>query len=235
MKNVLATIIGCTLTIVLIVLVVTFFRNPSALLSHSLKESEDDFSITGRKEEVDEASRQFANEFGVNENNVVSTGQSIVSTKFLCTVTSWEVGKDVLEYELPKEISLEDYGVVIDENGSIVNEYTYVIGYGSAQNISEELVENDYLWSKFRLQFINPPSEYQTTGEVRALGEKPFREFTSDYFAENFEVNEKKEIALIYIVPEGILKNDGMYLELNPLGVVITDEDQDVRRYLLLN
>ena len=235
MKKVLVTIIGCALTIVLIVVAITFFRNPSNLSNHNLDESEVDFNATGREDEVDEASKQFANEFGVNENNVVSTGQSIVSTKFLCTVTSWEEGKDVLEYEIPEEISLEDYGVMIDGNGHIINEYSYVIVHVSAENISNELVENDYLWSKFRLRFINPPAEYQTTGEVRFLGEKPLREYTDDYFGETFDVNEKKEIALVYVVPDGILENDGMYLELNPLGVVITDEDQDVRRYLLLN
>ena len=235
MKNVLATIIGCILTIVLIVIAVVFFRNPSNLFNHSLKESEGNSSVIEREDEVDEASRQFANEFGVNENSVVSTGQSIVSTKFLCTVVSWEVGKDVLEYEMPEEINLEDYGVMVDGNGYIINEYSYVIVHVSAENISDELVENDYLWSKFRLRFINPPSEYQTTGEVRFLGEKPLREYIDDYFAETFAVNEKKEIALVYVVPDGILENDGMYLELNPFGVVITDKDQDIRRYLLLN
>ncbi len=235
MKKVLVTIIGCALTIVLIVVAITFFRNPSNLSNHSLNESEVDFSATEREDEVDEASRKFAKEFEVNENNVVSTGQSIVSTKFLCTVTSWEVGKDVFEYEIPEEISLEDYGVMVDGNGYIINEYSYVIVHISAENISDELVENDYLWSKFRLRFINPPSEYQTTGEVRFLGEKPLREYIDDYFAETFAVNEKKEIALVYVVPDGILENDGMYLELNPFGVVITDKDQDIRRYLLLN
>lgn len=221
--------------VVLIVIAVVYFRDPSSRFDSGDGDVDRDFAATGRSDEVDEASKEFAKKTGVDAKTVVSTGQSIVSTKFLCTVTSWEVGKDVLKYELPEGASLEDYGVMTDENGYITNEYSYVIVHFSAQNISDKKIENDYLWSKLRLRFVNPPSSYSVTGEVRYLGEKQPRKFTDDYFAENFEVDETKEIALIYAVPDGILDNDGMYLELNPMGAVITDEDQDVRRYLLLN
>lgn len=79
--------------------------------------------VVAQEEEPDEVSKEFANKLGVDEKNIVSTGNTIKSTYYSFTVLSWTKGKEYPGYALPEGKNLADYpGAVLDEQGNITSE-----------------------------------------------------------------------------------------------------------------
>ena len=58
--------------------------------------------VVAQEEEPDEVSKEFANKLGVDEKNIVSTGNTIKSTYYSFTVLSWTKGKEYPGYALPE-------------------------------------------------------------------------------------------------------------------------------------
>ena len=50
-----------------------------------------------------------------------------------------------------------------------------------------------------------------------------------------FEPGEEKQMALIFVANDELLKSEAIYLEINPTGAVIDNPEYDIRRYIILN
>lgn len=195
-------------------------------------------STPGQEGEPDNASKEFSKTLKekagitVEAKNIVPTGQPIISGKFAFTVTSWNISKESPGYDFPKgQDSKSLRGAELDANGNIKNEFSYVTVDISAENLTDEAV-SEYIWAYIRLEIFNA-GDY--IGEVMYLGEETPRELTKDYLKESFTTGETKNMAMIYIAPDKILENQEMYMEINPSGAIIADQEQDVRRYIILN
>ena len=54
-------------------------------------------------------------------------------------------------------------------------------------------------------------------------------------YAETFEPGEEKQMALIFVANDELLKSEAIYLEINPTGTVIDNPEYDICRYIILN
>ena len=72
-------------------------------------------------------------------------------------------------------------------------------------------------------------------GEVSYLGDETPRVLNHNYYAETFEPGEEKQMALIFVANDELLKSEAIYLEINPTGAVIDNPEYDIRRYIILN
>lgn len=241
MKKVIISVVGCVLVVLLVLVCVFFFRGGMNTTSKDDQRAEEEFeknlSVVAQKGEPDAISKEFAEKIGVDAKNVVSVGHSVASTKYSFTVDSWNAGKEYPGYEAPEGIDITEFpGAELDNEGNIINDYSYVVVNVSVKNQVDKKVEKDLVWATFRLKFIMPPSEYSDyIGEIDYLGEDVPRKYGHDYFAEDFEPGETKEIAMIFVVHDELFNSKGMYLEINPTGAVIDNADYDIRRYITLN
>ena len=70
---------------------------------------------------------------------------------------------------------LPDYpGAVLDEQGNITNDFSYVVVNLSVKNQSSKTIENDLIWGYIRLRFLfrHHQSTSDYIGEVTYLGEE---------------------------------------------------------------
>lgn len=183
------------------------------------------------------STRMIYDKLGVDEKNIVSTGNAIKSTYYSFTVLSWTKGKEYPGYALPEGKNLADYpGAVLDEQGNITNDFSYVVVNLSVKNQSSKTIENDLIWGYIRLRFLSAPSKYSDyIGEVTYLGEEKPRILNHNYYAETFAPEEEKVMPMIFVVNDALLDSEAMYLEINPTGAVIDNPDYDIRRYIVLN
>ena len=241
MKKKIITCAGVSFVIIFVLLSVNFLQSGTGSISKENIEKENEFKksldVVAQKEEPDEVSKEFANKLGVDEKNIVSTGNTIKSTYYSFTVLSWTKGKEYPGYALPEGKNLADSpGAVLDEQGNITNDFSYVVVNLSVKNQSDKKIENDFIWGYIRLRFLFPPSEYEDyVGEVSYLGEETPRILNHNYYAETFEPGEEKQMALIFVANDELLKSEAIYLEINPTGAVIDNPEYDIRRYIILN
>ena len=200
-------------------------------------EFKNSLDVVAQPEEPDEKSKEFANKLGADAKNIVSTGNTIKSTYYSFTVLSWTEGKEYPGYALPEGKNLADYpGAVLDEQGNITNDFSYVVVNLSVKNQSSKTIENDLIWGYIRLRFLSAPSKYSDyIGEVTYLGEEKPRILNHNYYAETFAPEEEKVMPMIFVVNDALLDSEAIYLEINPTGAVIDNPDYDIRRYIVLN
>lgn len=233
MKKKIITCAGVSFVIIFVLLSVNFLQSGTGSISKENIEKENEFKksldVVAQEEEPDEVSKEFANKLGVDEKNIVSTGNAIKSTYYSFTVLSWTKGKEYPGYALPESKNLADYpGAVLDEQGNITNDFSYVVVNLSVKNQSDKKIENDLIWGYIRLRFLFPPSEYEDyVGEVSYLGEETPRVLNHNYYAETFEPGEEKQMALIFVANDELLKSEAIYLEINPTGAVIDNPEYD--------
>ena len=241
MKKKIITCAGVSFVIIFVLLSVNFLQSGTGSISKENIEKENEFKksldVVAQKEEPDEVSKEFANKLGVDEKNIVSTGNAINSTYYSFTVLSWTKGKEYPGYALPEGKNLADYpGAVLDEQGNITNDFSYVVVNLSVKNQSTKTIENDLIWGYIRLMFLSAPSKYSDyIGEVTYLGEEKPRILNHNYYAETFAPEEEKVMPMIFVVNDALLDSEAMYLEINPTGAVIDNPDYDIRRYIVLN
>ena len=86
MKKKIITCAGVSLVIILVLLSVNFLQSETGSISKENIEKENEFKksldVVAQKEEPDEVSKEFANKLGVDEKNIVSTGNTIKSTYY---------------------------------------------------------------------------------------------------------------------------------------------------------
>ena len=86
MKKKIITCAGVFLVIILVLLSVNFLQSGTGSISKENIEKENEFKksldVVAQKEEPDEVSKEFANKLGVDEKNIVSTGNTIKSTYY---------------------------------------------------------------------------------------------------------------------------------------------------------
>ena len=86
MKKKIITCAGVSLVIILVLLSVNFLQSGTGSISKENIEKENEFKksldVVAQKEEPDEVSKEFANKLGVDEKNIVSTGNTIKSTYY---------------------------------------------------------------------------------------------------------------------------------------------------------
>ena len=206
---------------------VDFLQSGTGSISKENIEKENEFKksldVVAQEEEPDEVSKEFANKLGVDEKNIVSTGNTIKSTYYSFTVLSWTKGKEYPGYALP-------------EGKNLTNDFSYVVVNLSVKNQSSKTIENDLIWGYIRLRFLSAPSKYSDyIGEVTYLGEEKPRILNHNYYAETFAPEEEKVMPMIFVVNDALLDSEAMYLEINPTGAVIDNPDYDIRRYIVLN
>ena len=155
MKKKIITCAGVSFVIIFVLLSVNFLQSGTGSISKENIEKENEFKksldVVAQEEEPDEVSKEFANKLGVDEKNIVSTGNAIKSTYYSFTVLSWTKGKEYPGYALPEGKNLADYpGAVLDEQGNIATVYK--------GNIIKNLIMDCQSYTKYR------PNE--TTGGI---------------------------------------------------------------------
>ena len=86
MKKKIITCASVSFVIILVLLSVNFLQSETGSISKENIEKENEFKksldVVAQKEEPDEVSKEFANKLGVDEKNIVSTGNTIKSTYY---------------------------------------------------------------------------------------------------------------------------------------------------------
>ena len=86
MKKKIITCASVSFVIILVLLSVNFLQSETGSISKENIEKENEFKksldVGAQKEEPDEVSKEFANKLGVDEKNIVSTGNTIKSTYY---------------------------------------------------------------------------------------------------------------------------------------------------------
>ena len=86
MKKKIITCASVSFVIILVLLSVNFLQSGTGSISKENIEKENEFKksldVVAQKEEPDEVSKEFANKLGVDEKNIVSTGNTIKSTYY---------------------------------------------------------------------------------------------------------------------------------------------------------
>ena len=128
------------------------------------------------------------------------------------------------------EVSAGDY---FRRGGKITNEYSYVVVNITVQNKAEEPI-TDLLWGYLKLKTFETGD---FIGEVRYLGEETPRAYGHEYSMETFEAGETKSYPLIFFMPDEMVKNEELYLEINATGIAYDTSDAEfsVMRYIILN
>ena len=128
----------------------------------------------------------------------------------------------------------EKPGAVIEENGNITNEFSYLVMNVDVKNLSEEDV-NDAVWGMITLRFPGVSSD-QYSKELIYLGEAEPRFKGGDYYMEHIPAGEHITMPLIFVVKDELLDGEyAPYLRIDSSGTANTDSDQDVTRYITLN
>ncbi|MCB7113272.1 hypothetical protein LIZ37_02975 [Mediterraneibacter faecis] len=86
MKKKIITCAGVSFVIIFVLLSVNFLQSGTGSISKENIEKENEFKksldVVAQEEEPDEVSKEFANKLGVDEKNIVSTGNTIKSTYY---------------------------------------------------------------------------------------------------------------------------------------------------------
>lgn len=86
MKKKIITCAGVSFVIIFVLLSVNFLQSGTGSISKENIEKENEFKksldVVAQEEEPDEVSKEFANKLGVDEKNIVSTGNAIKSTYY---------------------------------------------------------------------------------------------------------------------------------------------------------
>lgn len=218
----------------------------NGLLTKEQRESREQYEkrmeslmVPGQEGEADEASAAFSKlmkekaGLTVDPRNIVSVGRPITSGKYSFTVSSWSASKESPGYKLPEGLDLSDGGLQLDENGNITNEFSYVVLNMTVENMADEPV-TDYLWGYMSLQAFDM-GEY--ISEVRYLGEKAPRKYGHDSYVESFEAGETKSYPVVFLMPDEILEDQELYLEIDTSGgnPQPSDPEFSVKRFIILN
>lgn len=193
----------------------------------------------GQEGEADETSTAFSKTLKekagltVEPKNIVSVGSPITSGKYSFTVNSWSVSKKSPGYKLPKGLDMNEWGQQLDKEGNITNEYSYVVLNMVVENMTDQPV-TEHLWGYMRLQAFDM-GEY--ISEVRYLGEEIPREYGHDSYVESFEAGETKTYPVVFLMPDEIVNDQELYLEINTSGGNPQPEDPEfaVKRFIILN
>lgn len=190
----------------------------------------------------DDSSKALAKILSVDARFVASTGREIKGQKLTYEVTSWEITKqvpictlavlsDVLEYKCATD------GMEVDDTGNIVDErFSYVIVNLRIKNIGKS--NEEFYWNNIRLKGVRDGKSFYSVAELHVLGESQSREYDKNYFRERLQESEYIEMPLIYITEKELIDQKQLYLEINPSGVAVSDEELDEytsRRMILLN
>ncbi|MBM6804317.1 hypothetical protein H6B07_17025 [Mediterraneibacter glycyrrhizinilyticus] len=171
----------------------------------------------------------------VNPAFVTSIGNSISDGQYEYTVLSYDRQKENPGYPYPEGMTplSEKPGASVDEDGNIMNDFSYLIVNVKVKNLSDEEDING-IWGIFRLKIPGVSSdEYKS--ELTYLGEEEPRSKDGDYYMEQIPAGGEITMPIIYVIKDDLLDAGySPYLEINSSGAVITDPDKDVTRYIVL-
>lgn len=250
MKKVLVSIIGILLVIGMVFIGFKYFRGnqvsaPSTAPQADSQDipdstiSEESLDIPAQEGGITEENEQFAAALktatGVDYNpiNITSVGNPIRTGDFSYQINSWSMSKEYPGYPVPEgRDPLEEWpGAQLDENGNITNDFSYVVVNMAVENLTSKDV-NTVIWNIFRLNSIGSGAG-QYTGEVTYNGSG--RPYGKDYDLDTIGANSTKEMPLIFVVKDEYLKDNQLYIEVNPSGVATYNPDFDVKRYIFLD
>lgn len=240
------------LTTIILILVagtgISFILYRNGLLTKTQREEKQEaeervqeLMIPGQEGEADDISESFARTIEektgipVDPKNIVSAGSTIRSGKYDITITDWDVSKESPGYAIPEGLDLAQYpGAILDESGKITNEFSYVTTNVTVKNISEESITG-YIWGFLRLKTFNAGEYLGEVNYLGNLGEETSKEHGHDTYKDSFAPGEEKSMALIYVAPDKALTDQNMYIEIDQSGVALSEEEYDIKRYIILN
>lgn len=156
----------------------------------------------------------------VKPEQVVSMGKAIRGGDFSFLVDSWEITKKRPPYPRDEEsIPKEWLGLEMNENGDILNDFSYVVVNMTVENLTDAPV-TDYVWGDIRFRELG--AEYGNTSntpEILYWGENPPRGKIKSAYLETIPANGKVEKPLIFIRQDRFLEGRQKYLEINLAGV----------------
>lgn len=194
----------------------------------------------GQEGEADERSEAFSEALKekagltVDPQNIVSIGSPITSGNYSFTVNSWSISKESPGYELPEGKDPTNGGILqIDADGNITNEYSYVVVNITVENKSEGPI-TDWLWGYLGMKAFDMG---EFISEVDYLGEETPRKYGHDGYKESFEAGETKSYPVVFFMPDEILNNQELYLEIDTSGGNPQPSDPEfaVKRFIILN
>ena len=241
------TVLTAIILILIAGLGISYILWRNGMLTKAQRESRKEYErqmenlmVPGQEGEADDRSEAFSEALKekagltVDPQNIVSTGSPITSGNYSFTVNSWSVSKESPGYALPEGKDATNGGrLQIDANGNITNEYSYVIVNLTVENKAEEPV-TDLLWGCLWMKAFDMGD---FISEVDYLGEETPRKYGHKYFKESFEAGETKSYPVVFNMPDEIVNNQEIYLEIDTSGGNPQPEDPEfaVKRFIILN
>ena len=248
-KKIIASIIGILLVIILVLVSFKYFRGTSVSIAplaskEDSKEtdstiSEESLNVPAQEAEITEENERLAADLktvtGMDYNpmNITTVGNPIRSGDFSYKVNSWSMSKEYPGYPQPEgDTPLEERpGAQLDENGNIINDCSYVVVNIEVKNMTSKDITS-LIWGTLYLNSVgNGAGKY--TGEAAYLGDD--RPLSKDYYLEIIPANSTKEMTFVYVEKDEYLKDNQLYIEVNPSGVATYNPDFDVKRYIFLD
>ena len=249
MKKRIVSILGIVLVIGLVFVSFKYFRGTSVSMAPPVPKedsketdpiiSEESLNIPAQEGGITEENERLAaalktvTGMDYNPMNITTVGNPIRSGDFSYKVNSWSMSKEYPGYSQPEgDTPLEERpGAQLDENGNIINDFSYVVVNVEAKNLTSKDVTS-LIWGIFYLKSIgNGAGKY--TGQDAYLGDD--RPLSKDYYLETIPANSTKEMTFVYVEKDEYLKDNQLYIEVNPSGVATYNPDFDVKRYIFLD
>lgn len=189
---------------------------------------------------IDEKAKEFADKAFVPAELVSVDGLNAKSGSYIYNLENWSISKEFPDLEpLPDKEEMMTYqNTQIDDSGMITDEHSYVIIEMNAENESDHN-GTELFWPHIRLKIVGVGSD-DFIGIASYVGEygKESNQNLMSSKTDQLKIGENKTKIIIYVVPDDLLEqaeSEGLYLELNPTGSVITDPDKDPRCFIPLN
>ena len=239
MKKKRKLIVVILLLICTVILCLWYLRQENLIDIGDFKDNPDNSSSnnTVQDENVSEfiQTMKETGQGSVNPAVVASIGNSISDGQYEYTVLSYDRQKENPGYPYPEGMTslTEKTGASVDEQGNITNGFSYLIVTVKVKNLSDKEVI-DSIWGniRFRIPGVNS-EEYKS--ELIYIGEEEPRSNDGDYYMEQIPVGGEITMPIIFVIKDELLDAGyAPYLEINSRGVVITDPDEDVTRYIVL-
>lgn len=169
----------------------------------------------------------------VKKNQDIGIGDEFQINDLIYKITSVERTKEKKVYSMPpldwpfytvdengKTLS-EDY-LSVDEKGTILNEYSYLVVNFTIKNTMDRVSEK-YL-NGITLQLYDDKDE-DRNGSAPLLNDREIEKGGKDYFRYEFQPQEEKEVKIVYIIEDKYLDYNNLKLRIENLGKEFQNSD----------
>lgn len=238
MKKIVISVLFLLMVVILAGLTMVYFKGAKSGTTtlEELRGTDGmDITVPPQEGNPDDASVELAEYLSklmyeeIDPQYIVSKGKTLTDLPFSYTLDSWQITKTGPS----TEIELEDSAIQCNENGDILNGYSYVLTDLTVENLKDSEV-TQYIWARFQVNVRG--TEKILTGEVEEimyLDTNTLKEGRKNLLRETFNAKEVKKIRLIFIVSDDLLLNGQLYLKIYP--VMETNSEEDMTRWIVMN